>query len=91
MIASILAFWRLVPWQVKLAVAAFVVGVFLLQRFGARKAAEALAKHAAAYAEDKAKRTEAGRKAAANEMRETRDAKPEDLVARIRERDAKWD
>lgn len=91
MIAPILALWGSIPWQVKLAVAAFIAGVIFLRIFGARKAAEALAKQAAAYAEDRAKRTNAARKAADRETQETRGAEPEDIVARIRERDAKWD
>jgi len=91
MIAPVLALWGAIPWRVKLAVAVFVAGVIFLRIFGARKAAEALAKQAAAYAADRARRNEAGREAGAKEARETRDASPEDVVQRIGERDAKWE
>lgn len=88
---AIRAAWSAIPWQVKLGVAALVGGIILLRVIRARAAAKALAEYAAAYAEDRARRTEAGRKAADREMRETRDAEPEDIVRRIRERNAKWD
>lgn len=87
---ALFAIWSAVPWKVKAAIALAIAGIVFLRIFGRRKAAEALAQQAKEFAEDRLRRNEAGRKAAADEARETKDASPEDIVQRIRERDNAW-
>lgn len=87
---AIRAAWSAIPWQVKLGVLAILVGSVALRMVRARAAAKALAQYAADYAEDRARRTDAGRKAADREMAETRLDSSEDIIARIRAREDRW-